>query len=155
MRTLFSITLITIIFLSSSCCTSNSDSKAPLKTAEVVEARDGIFIHLSSGPEEPQRVLMALSMAKMMSDDKEVLVYIDIKGVFTVLKDAPDVTFKEFPSSLTLLNELKEKGVKVIVCPGCLKAADKTSDDVMEWVQIANKDKFFNFCDGKIISIDY
>jgi predicted peroxiredoxin len=165
MRTLFSIILTTIIFFTSSCCTSNTDTKGTTNTAGVVEtkqeqqnatnAKDGVFIHLSSGPEDPQRVLMALNMAKMMSDDKEVLVYIDIKGVFTVLKNAPDVTFKEFPSSLTLLNELKEIGVQVIVCPGCLKAADKTSDDVMEWVQIATKDKFFDFCDGKIISIDY
>ena len=122
---------------------------------EVVKPKDGIFIHLSHGPEDPQRVLMALNMAKMMSDDKAVLLYIDIKGVFTVLKDAPDIKFKAFPSSLQLLNELKEKGVEVVVCPGCLKAAEKTPADVMEWVKIATKERFFDFCDGKIISIDY
>jgi predicted peroxiredoxin len=153
-----------LILLVTSCKEKPMDTKGS-KTEEVVEAmqgqqkvvipKDGIFIHLSSGPEEPQRVLMALNMAKMMCDDKNVLLYIDIKGVFTVLKDAPDITFKEFPSSLTLLNELKDKGVNVIVCPGCLKAADKTADDVMDWVQIATKEKFFNFCDGKIISVDY
>ncbi len=63
-------------------------------------------------------------MAKMMSNNKAVLLYRDIKGVFVVLNDAPIIQFKDFPSSHHLLNELKEKGVQVIVWPGCLKAAE-------------------------------
>ena len=151
--------------LALSGCNEGNKEKKVSKTTEVVEAmkgtqkalkpKDGMFIHLSSGPEAPQNVLMALNMAHMMCVEKEVLLYIDIKGIFVVLKDAPEITFKDFPSSYTLLNELKTKGVKVIVCPECLKAADKTADDVMEWMQVATKEKFFNFCDGKIISIDY
>ena len=142
-------------------CNTMQDKKtettavAPQENVKPDKPKDGIFIHLSHGPEDPQRVLMALNMAKMMSDDKAVLLYIDIKGVYTVLKDAPDIKFKAFPSSLELLNELKEKGVEVIVCPGCLKAAEKTPEDVMDWVKIATKERFFDFCDGKIISIDY
>jgi len=170
MKQINSILLSAFAIVTMSCCEKNPvDNKTGIKhhtnTEQVIEAmqeqqnaiktKDGMFIHLSSGPEEPQRVLMALNMAKMISDKKEVLLYVDIKGVFVVLKDAPDITFKEFPSSLSLLNDLKEKGVQVIVCPGCLKAADKTSDDVMDWVEIATKEKFFNFCDGRIISIDY
>ncbi len=165
MRVVSSCIIAFLFMLSYSCSTKNDGETQHKKSIEVVEAmqnqqkiikpKDGIFIHLSSGPEAPQRVLMALNMAKMMHADKEVLLYLDIKGVFVVLKDAPDITFKDFPSSLTLLTELKEMGVKVIVCPDCLKAADKTADDIMEWVQIATKEKFFNFCEGKIISLDY
>lgn len=158
---------IMIITLIMACNQPQTDkeSKEHFKTEEVVQAmknqqkaaklKDGIFIHLSHGPEDPQRVLMALNMAKMMSETKNVLVYIDIKGVYTVLKDAEDIAFKEFPSSHQLLDSLKSNQVKVMVCPGCLKAAGKTPEDVMEWVKIADKESFFNFTDGRIISIDY
>ncbi len=165
MKALFSTIVISCFIAITSCNNINLNDNNPSKTNEAVEAmkgsqkivspKDGVFIHLSSGPEAPQKVLMAFSMAKLMSDDKEVMIYIDIKGVYTILKDAEDITFKEFPSSLTLLGELKEKGVNVVVCPTCLKAADKTSDDILDWVSIATKDKFFDFCDGKILSFNY
>ncbi|MFC1731056.1 peroxiredoxin [candidate division KSB1 bacterium] len=116
---------------------------------------DGVFIHISSGPEDPQRVLMGLMMADKMSDDKDVIVYLDIKGVYVVLTDAPDIQFKEFPSSKTILQKLFEKGVVVQVCPGCLKAADKNEEDVMEGVVIADKNLFFNFTEGRILTLDY
>jgi len=163
MKTALWLSFFTTIILTISCTNKpNETSKITEEVAEAmqipqksIQPTDGMFIHLTSGPEDPQRVLMALNMAKMMSDNKEVLVYIDIKGVYTILKDAPNIQFKEFPSSHVLLDELKTLGVTVVVCPGCLKAADKNADDVMDWVKIAAKEKFFNFCDGKIISIDY
>lgn len=86
---------------------------------------------------------MALNMAAIMVDDKDVLVYFDIKGVEVVLKDAIDLTFSHFPSSLAQLKNLMEKGVHLYVCPGCLKAAGKTETDVMEGVKIAEKEAFF------------
>ncbi len=152
------LTMLIVLLLFAACQSSTKNQESTVSQEKLnvqQELKDGVFIHLSHGPEEPQRVLMALNMAKMMSEDKEVLLYLDIKGVFVVLHDAPDIQFKAFPSSHQLLNELKEKGVQVIVCPGCLKAADKTPEDVQPWVKIASKEKFFNFCDGRIISIDY
>lgn len=119
------------------------------------KVNDGVFIHLSHGPEEPQRVLMALKMADIMSETKDVILYLDIKAVFVVLKDAEDIKFKQFPSSLELINKLKENKVPIMVCPGCLQAADKTPEDVMEGILIADKDKFFNFTEGRILTIDY
>lgn len=153
----FTISSILMLLLVLVACTpkTSTSEKEDNMVSNKATVSDGVFIHLSHGPEDPQRVLMALNMAKMMSDDKAVLLYLDIKGVFVVLNDAPDIQFKAFPSSHQLLNELKEKGVEVIVCPGCLKAAEKTPEDVQDWVKIATKEKFFDFCDGRIISIDY
>lgn len=161
MKNLYLFVMAGVVFAIATSCISNeqkaTETSAPEATTAQPEVspKDGIFIHLSHGPEEPQRVLMALNMAKMMSENKNVLLYLDIKAVYVVLKDAPDITFKAFPSSLQLLEELKTKGITVMVCPGCLKAADKTPDDVMEWVKIADKESFFNFTDGKIVTIDY
>jgi hypothetical protein len=38
---------------------------------------------------------------------------------------------------------------------GCLKAAGKTADDLAPGVQIADKDKFFSFTRGRILTLDY
>lgn len=123
-----------------------------LSTAEV---NDGVFIHIMSGPEDVHKVLMALQMAALMSESKDVAVYFDIKGVEVVLKDSQDLMYSHFPSSHTQLKKLIDAGVTVMACPGCLKAADKTAEDLMEGVQLADKDVFFNFTRGRIFTIDY
>jgi hypothetical protein len=42
-----------------------------------------------------------------------------------------------------------------MACPTCLKAAGKTPEDLAEGISVADKDKFFNFTKGRILSIDY
>jgi len=149
------------IALMASCNQSSDEFKETNSEAEniivedTVEVSDGVFIHISSGPENAHRVLMGLMMADKMSEEKDVTVYFDIKGVHVVLNDAPDIQFKEFPSSYTILQKLIEKAVVVQVCPGCLKAAEKTESDVIEGVVIADKDLFFNFTKGRILTLDY
>jgi predicted peroxiredoxin len=98
---------------------------------------------------------MGLSMAAMMADEKDVAVYIDIKGVDFVLKGAEDIAYSHFPTAHTSIRNLIEKDVPVMVCPGCLKAAGKAPEDVMMGVAIADKETFFNFTEGRILSIDY
>jgi len=128
----------------------------PLLPANTQAAtRDGVFIHISHGVDDPHRVLMALRMAEMMSEDKDVLVYFDIKAVEVVLKDAPDLQFKEFPTAHAQLNKLSERKVTLMACPGCLKAAGKTAADLAPGVQIADKMTFFTFTKGRILSLDY
>ena len=117
--------------------------------------RDGVFIHISHGPEDPHRVLMALSMASIMADDRDVLVYFDIKAVQVVLEDAEDLNYKHFPSSKEQLTNLPKKGVTLMACPGCLKAAGKTADALAPGVEIADKDRFFSFTEGRILTLDY
>jgi predicted peroxiredoxin len=117
--------------------------------------RDGVFIHVSHGGEDPHRVLMALSMASIMSEDRDVLVYFDIKGIDVVLQNGDDLTYSHFPSSKTQLAALPKKGVILMACPGCLKAVDKTAADLAPGVQIADKDRFFSFTKGRILTLDY
>jgi predicted peroxiredoxin len=119
------------------------------------ETRDGVFIHISHGTDDPHRVLMALRMAEMMSEDKDVLVYFDIQAVEIVLKDAPDVQFKDFPTAQAQIKKLGERKVTLMACPGCLKAAGKTAADLAPGIQIADKKAFFTFTKGRILSLDY
>ncbi|MCU0303049.1 MAG: DsrE family protein [Thermoanaerobaculales bacterium] len=117
--------------------------------------RDGVLLHVSSGPDDPHRVLMALRMAELMAADRDVLVYFDIQGIGVVLADAVDLTFAEFPSSRTQLARLGELGVPLYACPGCLAAAGKTPEDLAPGIRVADKDAFFDFTKGRILTLDY
>ena len=119
------------------------------------DARDGVFLHVSHGTDDPHRILMALNMASLMSEDHDVLVYFDIQGIEVVLKDAEDLTYSHFPSSRSQLSALPEKGVILMACPGCLKAAGKSAEDLAEGVEVARKDAFFTFTEGRILTLDY
>lgn len=146
-------TIVTIGLLLTTLGCGSHTHEAPAE--EIVQARDGVFLHISHGSEEPHRVLMALKMAELMAEDRDVLVYFDITGIEVVLADAEDIAFTEFPSSKAQLARLLELGVPLYACPGCLKAAGKTPEDLAEGIQVADKNAFFDFTDGRILSLDY
>ncbi len=123
--------------------------------ASCCSSKDGLLIHLSSGYDNPHKVLMALKMASMMAMDENVLVYVDIKGVDLLLKTSKDLTYKDFPTLYELLDKLAEEKVTVMACPSCLKAAGYTPEELRPGVIVAEKDKFFNFTKGKIVTLDY
>ena len=119
------------------------------------QPRDGIFIHISHGTDDPHRALMALKMAEIMQETRDVLVYFDIKGVEVCLKGAPDIQFSYFEASKAQIQKLLDKKVTVMVCPTCLKAAGKVPDDLAPGIQVADKDRFFTFTKGRILTMDY
>lgn len=119
------------------------------------DSKDGVFVHISHGIDDPHRVLMALQMAEIMAESKDVLVYFDIQGVEVVLKDADNVIYSHFPTSKHQIKSLPAKGVTLMACPGCLKAAGKKPSDLADEVQVADKEKFFSFTQGRILTLDY
>lgn len=129
--------------------------EAPVTPTIIEPARDGVFIHISHGPEEPHRVLMALKMAELMAADRDVIVYLDIQGIEAVLADAENIEFSHFPSSHEQIPRLLELGVPVYACPGCLKAAGKGPEDLSDGIQVAHKEAFFDFTEGRILTLDY
>jgi predicted peroxiredoxin len=54
---------------------------------------------------------MALQLAAIMAEDRDVLVYFDIQGIEVVLKDAEDIAYSHFPTAKDQLKALPEKGV--------------------------------------------
>lgn len=117
------------------------------------KGRDGVLIHLSSN--DPHRVVMALSMAVRMSENKDVLVYCDINGIDVVLKNAADIEYPTFVSAHSSLKKLIEKKITIFACPSCLKAAGKTGADLMPGVRTAEREAFFTFTEGRILTLDY
>ncbi len=141
--------VICFVMLTGTCFAAEHPAPLP------VDSRDGVFIHLSRGYENPHRVLMALWLAEKMSADKDVLVFMDIKGVELALLGSKDMTYAHFPSLHTSLKSLLDKEVPVMVCPGCLKAAGKKPSDLMKGIQLADKERFFSFTSGRILTLDY
>ncbi len=117
--------------------------------------KDGVFIHITECYDDPHRALMPLKMATMMAADKDVLVYMDIHAVHLLTKDSKDLIFADFESAHTYIKRLIEMKVGVYACPTCMKIAGIEPADLMEGVQVAQKDKFFNFTKGRIITLDY
>ena len=140
----------------------NENPKKDIAVIEKIESvasadkeREGVFIHITESYNEPHRVLMPLKMAVMMANDKDVLVYMDIHAVELLVKDAKDLNYSEFDSFQSYIKQLGDKNVGVYACPSCLKIAGFEPEDLMDGVQVAQKDKFFNFTKGRIISLDY
>ena len=122
-------------------------------TAEPIT--DGVFIHISEGYEDTHRALMPLKMATIMADDKDVLIYIDIDAVHLLKKGTEDITHEGFESAHTYINQLLAMEVGIYACPACMAVAGMDGDDLMEGIQTAQKEKFFNFTEGRIITLDY
>ncbi|MGE5423783.1 MAG: DsrE family protein [Syntrophothermus sp.] len=133
--------------------------KATAATEKITDSlhpvRDGLFIHISSGYDNPHKALMPLKMAVMMADVKDVAVYMDIEAVKMVLKDSKDMAYDNFPNLKDLLAQLVAKKVLIMACPTCLRVAGKGENDLIKGVILSDKEKFFSFTKGKITSLDY
>jgi predicted peroxiredoxin len=120
------------------------------------EIRDGVFVHITHGADNPHRLLMALKMAVTMAEGgKDVLVYCDIEAVKVLVKNAQAVAFENFASSDELLNRLTELKISVLACPTCMKVAKIEPKDLRSGVAVAQKDLLFSFTKGRILSLDY
>lgn len=132
-----------------------SFSNAPVLLAENLAKGDGVFIHISSGFDNPHKVLMALTLALKMADDHDVLIFMDVKAPEVVLNSSKSIEMNKFEHSKILINKLVEKGVKIAVCPTCLEVLNRSQFDLMKGISIAEKENFFNFTNGRIISFSY
>ena len=63
--------LVLVLFTS---CQQNVE-KEEINTQDIETViTDGVFIHISHGKDDPHRVVMALQMANIMAEDKDVAV---------------------------------------------------------------------------------
>ena len=116
---------------------------------------DGLFVHIKSGPDDAHSVLMGLRMAQIMVPDRDVLVYFDVKGIEAVLEASPDMAMEPFGSARGIIADLVSQGATLYACPGCLKALGHTPEELIEGIDVADKEAFFDFTEGRILTIDY
>ncbi len=147
--------LITIILVLAivSCQTDEKPEMSSLVKQE--KYKDGIFLHISSGYENPQKISMALSLAVKMTETKDVAVFFDINGVKVLAKDAEDIQMEHFFTVQNALDTLIKKNVLIMACPMCLAQAEINADNLKEGITIAEKEKFFSFTKGRILTLSY
>jgi predicted peroxiredoxin len=142
-----------------SCNLNQSENKDAIQNPQTAiqeeSIRDGVFIHITEGYNDPHRVLMALKMAVLMAKDKDVIVYMDIHATELLISDAKDISFTEFESAQSYIKQLLDKNIGIYACPTCLKVAGYEASELMDGIQLADKEKFFNFTKGRILSLDY
>ncbi len=149
------IPIVLAVFLVAASCIRVNENPVPKINMSHLAETEGIFIHVKQGPESEHEVLMALSMATKFAPDYDVLMYFDIDGIEMVTKDAPNLEMKPFGSSDRLFNKLVDAGVTIFACPGCMEVAGVKPSDLRAGVTPAEKHEFFDFTDGRILSIDY
>lgn len=136
-------------------CSQNKEKQDSAETGKMAAARDGIFIHMTESYNDPHRVLMPLKMANLMSEDKDVIIYMDIHAVELLVKGASDIKAPQFDSYQQYIRQLLDKGVPIYACPTCLAVAGFKPEDLMDGIQVAMKEKFFDFTKGRILTMNY
>jgi len=150
MKKLFALLLIP--FLVSSCISVNP----PEEDSSSSEPKtDGAFLHISKGANDTHDVLMALMLADKFSTSNDVLVFFDKEGIDMVVKDAPNLEMDPFDSSDDIFERLVKLDVTILACPACMEVAGIEKSDLREGVEMAEKEQFFDFTEGRILSLDY
>jgi predicted peroxiredoxin len=90
-----------------------------------------------------------------MAVEKDVIVYMDIHAVELLVQGAEDLEYNGFESSHAYIQQLLDQQVGIYACPTCLKIAGFNPDSLMDGIQVAQKDKLFNFTEGRVITLDY
>lgn len=143
-----------LIVIAFNLLTAQTTGQTNINKTEVQQTKEGVFIHITEGYNNPQRVLMPLKMATLMANDKDVIIYMDLKAIDLLVKGAKDMTYTNFESLQTYLKMLTLKHVKIYACPTCLKIAGFGPADLADGVEIAKKD-LFDFTKGRTISMNY
>ena len=144
--------LLLLPLLMSACIRVNTETE---NVPEPDPPADGAFIHISKGSADTHDVLMALMLADKFSTSNDVLVFFDKQGIEMVSKDAPNLEMEPFDASDEIFKRLVELDVTILACPACMKVSGVEEEDLREGVQMAEKEQFFDFTEGRILTLDY
>jgi predicted peroxiredoxin len=143
-----------LIPLFASACIRVDNTESP--TTKVSEPEtDGAFIHISKGSGDTHDVLMALMLADKFSTSNDVLVFFDKEGIEMVTEDAPNLEMDPFDSSDDIFDRLVNRGVTILACPACMQVSGVEKSDLRGGVDVAEKEQFFDFTKGRILTLDY
>jgi predicted peroxiredoxin len=129
--------------------------QAPEAQVNTEKPTDGAFIHISKGSEDAHAVLMAMMLADKFSTSNDVLLFFDKQGIEMVVNGAPDLQMEPFDGSDVIFERLLDRDVEILACPACLQKAGYEEGDLRDGVKIAEKERFFDFTEGRILTLDY
>lgn len=144
--------LLLIPLLAVACIRVNN---AEPETVQEEKKTDGVFIHISKGANDTHDVLMALMLADKFSTSNDVCVFFDKDGIDMVTNGAPNLEMDPFDSSDDIIERLVNRGVPILACPACMKVSGKEESDLRNGVTLAEKERFLDFTEGRILTLDY
>jgi len=109
------------------------------------KAKAPIVINMTAGKEDLHSFWMGLQLAShALGDGRKATVYMNVNAPFLASKKAPeDLRFGEMPTPREQIADLLKKGASIIVCPGCLKVAGLTKDDLLPGLELGTKEALF------------
>jgi len=146
--------LLLLPLLMSACVRVNTEAD-PAHAPEAEPKTDGAFIHISKGSADTHDVLMAMMLADKFSTSNDLLVFFDKDGIELVTKNAPNLEMDPFDSSDEIFKRLVDLDVTILACPACMQVAGIEKEDLREGVLLAEKEQFFDFTEGRILTLDY
>jgi predicted peroxiredoxin len=148
------VTALLLIPLLAAACLRIDQAPAPAAVS-AEKPTDGVFLHISKGEADPHDVLMALMLADKFAGNKDVLVFFDKEGIEMVTKGAPNLSMDPFDPSDEIFERLVKEGVTLLACPACMQVSGVEEGDLREGFKMAEKEAFFDFTEGRILSLDY
>lgn len=136
----------------SACIRVNTEAE---NLPEADPPTDGAFIHISKGEADTHDVLMALMLADKFSTSNDVLVFFDKEGIGMVTQDAPNLEMDPFDTSDEIFKRLINNGATILACPACMQVSGVEESDLRAGVKVAEKEMFFDFTEGRILTLDY
>ena len=155
MKILYILSIVLVLALISCKEAPKAEIADLVKKEDCKKDKDGMFIHVSNGYNNPQKVLTALNLAVKMAETQDVALFFDIEGVKLLTKTSEDIQMENFISLHDALNKLIEQKVLIMACPMYLKKEGIEPDQLKEGIIIAEKEKIFDFTKGRILSLDY
>ncbi|MFC2102056.1 DsrE family protein [Bacteroidota bacterium] len=156
MKQIYLFTFLIAIVLAGCTETPSGETLVETETVEATPAAsDGLFIHVSSGYDNPKKAMMAITLANKVIGIKDVTLFFDIEGVRLLTKNSKDIDLGGYMSLHAALDSLVAANVQIMACPMCMKAAGIDESMLRDGVTTATVDGFFNFTDGRILTLDY
>lgn len=115
-----------------------------------------MFFNITSGPENPHPVTMALQLAgHALDDNRSVVLFFNVRGVLIPTIQLPDtLAFGDRPIK-EMLADLIERGVEVHVCPHCMSALEVDATDLIAGARVTNREMLFSNLMGNTAVFTY
>ena len=153
MRTIAKLLGIGLMCVTLSSCTQPGSSSNPETAAS---APSTVFFNITSGPDDPHPVTMALQLAgHALDDNRSVVLFFNVRGVQIPTNGLSDtLAFGDRPIK-EMLASLIERGADVQVCPHCMAALGVDTTDLIAGAQVTNREMLFSHLNANTTVFSY
>jgi len=134
------------------CAQSDTSGRAIANSSEPAP----MFFNITSGPDDPHPVTMALQLAgHSLDDNRSVVLFFNVRGVHIPTGQLSDtLAFGDRPIK-EMLSALIQRGAEVHVCPHCMAALGVEATDLIEGAQVTNRESLFSHLNGNTAVFTY